>query len=260
MWLVASCSFHVDAAENPDATAAPSDARDAPTCAPVLIDERFDNLDLATAGPLSTGAGFTAVTNASSGNGSSVEIAGGGLEIRTSNNATPQAPVHGVASITSFAFNPAGMTVRLQVASADIPIWNGIALGIQSNQTTIDAAGGSLVLRIRGQGTNQFRVDMGNQNTYDPPLDLEPYDSTGLADGFVVTWMVDASSWSYRVEGLLASGGPITAGGGYRAGQTPADVLDATAHLGIHIQGNPNDTSPRVLRVDRLTLWDGVCQ
>jgi len=46
---------------------------------------------------------------------------------------------------------------------------------------------------------------------------------------------------------------------GRRDGETPADVLDATVHLGIHIPGNPNDSNPRILRVKRVTLWDGTC-
>jgi hypothetical protein len=162
-------------------------------------------------------------------------------------------------SNTSFVFNPAGMSVRLEVTAADTPIWNGIALGLQSNKAIIDGAGGSLVLRIRGQGTNALKVDMGNQATYDPPLGLQPYDEAELADGFIVTWNLGASSWSYVIEGLRSGGAAVTDAGSYRAGQTPSDLLDATVHLGIHLQGNPNDSSPRILRVKRVILRDGPC-
>jgi len=235
-------------------------ASDAATCAtPMVIDDQFDNTDLATAGPLSIGTGFMAVTNANTGNGSSVEQSGGVLAISTANNNPPQAPAQGAVSNASFAFDPAGMTVRLDVTAADTAIWNGIALSLQSNQANIDGAGGSLVLRIRGQGTNTFQVDMGDQMTYATPLGLQPYDEVALADGFVVTWKLDANSWSYVVDGLLANGAPISDSGGYVSGESPADLLDQTTHLGIHIQGNPNDTNPRVLRVKRLTLWHGRC-
>ena len=233
---------------------------DAATCAaPIIIDDRFDNGDLETAGPLSTGTGFAPVTNASTGNGSSVELPNAALEIRTSNNNTPQAPAEGAVSNTSFAFDPAGITLRLEVAASDLPIWNGIALALQSNQANIDGAGGSLVLRIRGQGTNPLNVDMGNQMTYATPLGLQPYDQAALADGFVATWKLGADSWSYVVDGLRTDGTSIMDAGSYHAGETPADLLGATVHLGIHIQGNPNDASPRVLRVNRVTLWDGRC-
>jgi hypothetical protein len=263
--LLSACAFHLsppgtldDAGPTVDGTA--QDVLDAATCAaPTIIDDRFENTDLATTGPLSIGNGFEAVTNTSSGNGTSAELTGAGLEIRTSNNAPPQSPAHGAASNTSFAFNPAGMTVRLEVIAADTPIWNGIALGLQSNKGNIDNVGGALVLRIRGQGTNTFNVDMGNQATYAAPLGLQPYDEAELADGFIVTWRLGASSWSYVVEGLRSGGASLTDAGTYRPGETPADVLDATVHLGIHIQGNPNDMSPRILRVKRVTLWDGDC-
>jgi len=268
--LLTACSFGgrtgeavVDGTVGDDAPGAGEDARgatDAVACAaPIVIDDHFDNLDLATAGPLSTGDGFTSVTNASTGNGSSIEQAGDTLEIRTSNNGTAQAPSHGAASNTSFAFGSGGLTVRLEVSAADTPIWNGIALGIQSNKASTDSAGGSLMLRIRGQGTNAGMVDMGNQQPYDPSMGLQPYDMTALANGFVVTWILQPSGWSYVAQGLLDSGAALTDSGAYHAGQTPADLLGADAHLGIHIQGNPNDTNPRVLDVSRLTLWNGVC-
>jgi len=262
--LVSACSFNLGAVGTVDdggatVDGAVQDVLDAAMCAaPVVIDDSFENTDLATTGPLSIGDGFAAVTN-NTGNGTSAELAGGGLEIRTSNNTPPQAPAHGAASNTSFVFNPAGMTVRLEVIAADTPIWNGIALGLQSNKAIIDGAGGSLVLRIRGQGTNALNVDMGNEATYAAPLGLQPYDEAELADGFIVTWSLGASSWSYVVEGLRDGGASVTDAGSYRAGETPADVLDATVHLGIHIQGNPNDSNPRSLRVKRVTLWDGTC-
>jgi hypothetical protein len=227
--------------------------------APIVIDDSFENTNLATTGPLSLGGGFAAVTNVGTGNGTSVELATGGLEIRTSNNAPPSAPAHGAVSNTSFPFSPAGMTVRLEVITSDTPIWNGVALGLQSNKASIDSAGGSLVLRIRGQGTNALNVDMGNQATYDTPLGLQPYDEAELADGFIVTWNLGASSWSYVIEGLRNGGASVTDAGSYRAGETPTDLLDVSVHLGIHIQGNPSDSNPRILRVKRVTLRDGTC-
>jgi len=130
---------------------------------------------------------------------------------------------------------------------------------LQSNKAIIDGAGGSLVLRIRGQGTNALNVDMGNQATYATPLGLDPYDEAELADGFIVTWNLGASTWSYVIEGLRNGGASVTDAGSYRAGETPAELLDATVHLGIHIQGNPNDSDPRILRVKRVTLRDGTC-
>lgn len=263
--LLSACAFQLsspgtvdDAGPTVDGTA--QDVVDAPTCtAPIIIDDRFENTDLATAGPLSLGNGFEAVKNASTGNGTAAELTGAGLEIRTSNNGPQQSPAHGAASNTSFAFSPAGITVRLEVSAADTPIWNGIALALQSNKGNIDNTGGALVLRIRGQGTNTFKVDMGNQATYDPPLGLQPYDEAELADGFIVTWRLGASSWNVVVEGLRTGGASLTDAGSYRTGETPAEVLDATVHLGIHIQGNPNDMNPRILRVKRVTVWDGDC-
>ncbi len=255
--LVSACGFHVGEAKEGSSVDAAADG--AKCAAPIIIDDNFENADLATTGSVSLGGGFAAVTNATTGNGTSVELAGVGLEIRTSNNAPPQAPAHGAVSNTSFAFNPAGMSVRLEVIAADTPIWNGIALALQSNKAIIDGAGGSLVLRIRGQGTNATNVDMGNQATYAMPLGLQPYDEAELADGFIVTWNLGASSWSYVIAGLRNGGASVTDTGSYRPGETPAVLLDATTHLGIHIQGNPNDSNPRVLRVKRVTLTDGIC-
>ena len=260
--LVSACGFHVVGGEQGGANVdgATQDVPDATTCTvPFIIDDSFENTDLATGGSLSLGDGFAAVSNTAAGNGTSAEVAGAGLEIRTSDNGPPQAPVHGVVSNTTFVFNPAGMTVRLEVIAADTPIWNGIALGLQSNKANVDGAGGSLVLRIRGQGTNALNVDMGNQATYATPMGLQPYDEAELADGFVITWNLGASSWSYVIEGLRSGGAPVTDAGNYPAGETPADLLDTTVHLGIHIQGNVNDNSPRVLRVKRVALSDGTC-
>lgn len=261
--LAASCAFHrgeVRPGDASDIDAPVQSVGDAPGCtAPIVIDDHFDNGDLATAGPSSKGSGFLSVTNASTGNGSSVELLGAALEIRTANNAPPVAPAQGAVSNTSFAFDPAGMTVRLEVSAADTPIWNGIALALQSNAADLDHTGGSLVLRIRGQGTNPSNVDMGDQAPYATPLGLQPYDEAALADGFVVTWRLDASSWSYVGDGMRANGTSIVGSGGYPGGERPADLFGPAVHLGIHIQGNPDDANPRVLRVNRLTLWDGIC-
>ncbi|MFN0248315.1 MAG: hypothetical protein ACKV2T_15600 [Kofleriaceae bacterium] len=263
--VLSGCGFRVFAEGSPtpdslidDAPDSAVDAAvDAACAAPIVIDDVFDNADLATAGPQSIGGGFTPVKNVSAGNGTTLEASD--LEIRTSNNNQSLAPAHGAASSTSFVFNPSGMTVRLVVTAADTPIWNGIAVALQSNPATIDSAGGSLVLRVRGQGTNSFRIDMGDQNPYDPPFGLEPYDEAELADGFEINWVLRDTTWSYAAEGLLANQGSITDSGAYGPGSSPATLLDATVHLAVHIQGNPNDPTPRVLRVRRLTLWDGVC-
>lgn len=249
-----------DGIVNPPDAASPDAATDATTCAaPVLIDDLFDNSDLGVPGPQSTGAGFMAVTNVGSGNGSATELATPGLEIQTSNNTPAAAPVHGVASNTSFAFNPEGMTVRLVVTAADIPRWNGIALALQSNQANLDAAGNSLVLRIRGSDTNSFQVDLGSQLPYANPLSLEQYDASTLADGFTVTWTLDATSWRYSVEGLRDNGDPVVDAGLFSSGQSPGDRLDSTAHLTIQIQGNSDDADARVLSVARVTLFNGRC-
>lgn len=258
---LSGCGFGVFAEGSPTPDSQQGDASDAAVdaacAAPIVIDDVFDNADLATAGPQSIGGGFTPVKNVMTGNGTTLEASG--LEIRTSNNNPSLAPAHGAASSTSFMFNPDGMTVRLVVNAADTPIWNGIAVALQSNQATIDAAGGSLVLRVRGQGTNSFQIDMGDQNTYDPSLGLQPYDEAELADGFEINWVLRDTTWSYVARGLLANDVSITDSGMYPPGSSPATLLDSTVHLAIHIQGNPNDPAPRVLRVGRVTLWNGVC-
>jgi len=264
---ISGCGFRVAAGEGPiDGPVGGNDggsdgvadgaAVDAACAAPILIDDVFENADLATAGPQSMGGGFTAVTNAGGGNGSTVEASG--LVIRTSTQDSGT-PAHGAASNTSFAFNPSGMTVRIVVTAADTPSWNGIAVALQSNKANVDNSGGALMLRVRGQATNSFRVDVGTQNTYDPSLGLQPYDAAELADGFEITWVLRDTSWDYVARGLLQNDAPITDSGGYATGASPADLVDTTAFLGVHIQGSSNDLNPRVLRVGRLTLWNGVC-
>ncbi len=232
---------------------------DAPVAcgASIIIDDHFDNSDLATAGPSSISDGFTAVANTPAGSGTAVE-SGAGLEVRTSEN-EPLPPNHGAVSNATFGWNPAGMTVRLDVTSADPPRWNGIALALQSDRANLDRPGGALVLRVRGPNTNAFNVDMGINDTYATSLGMEPYDEAELADGFSVVWTLGPQSWSYVVQGLRVNNAIITASGGYRDTEFPANLLDATSHLGIHIQGESNDTAPRVLRVARVTLWNGLC-
>ncbi len=234
-------------------------SEDAYVCtAPVVIDDRFDNADLATAGPLSTSPGFEAVTNAI-GNGSSIERPGGALELRTSNNTVASAPVQGIATKTKFAFSPTGMTVRLEVTASDTPRWNGIALALQSDQTNLDMPGTSLVLRIRGPQVHPFTVDVGNQDPYGTPLSLDAYDEPALVDGFTVVWHLDATSWSYVIDGLRSDGTVLSRSGNFLNGQTPADLLGSDAYLAIHIQGTSPDVNQRILNVRRVTVWDGTC-
>lgn len=272
---LAACSFDPSTTAAPldgdgspiidDADAATSDASTAtadaePPCVlPFLIDDHFDNGDLGSVGGMSTGNGFTQESN-TGGNGSSLEVGGQMLEIRSSSNMSGAAPAFGAASNTSFAFDAVnGMTVRLEVAAADTPIWNGIVLGLQTNQGSAGGSGPSLMLRVRGSTTRAFTVGMGTDATYDEPFGEKPYDEAELADGFVITWVLLADSWSYVAEGLLTSGAVISDSGNYGANEAPADMLDASAHLGVHIQGNTDDVEQRVLQVTRLSLMTGVC-
>lgn len=251
-------AFGLDRAATEIDAAVPEDA--AVCGAPVLIDDLFDNADLATPGIMSMGAGFLEVSNAAvDGNGSSKERLGGALELRTSNRTATLAPAQGVASNTSFAFDPQGMTIRLEVTAADTPTWNGIALALQSNQANIDVAGGSLVFRVRGPATHPFSVDVGDQDTYATPLGLQAYDEPALVDGFTVVWHVDATSWSYAADGLRADGTTISDAGTFPPGKTPAELLAGGAYLAVHIQGTSSDVNQRILNVRRMTLWDGMC-
>jgi hypothetical protein len=208
---------------------------------------------------MSVGDGFTEERNNSGGNGSASEVAGEFLEIRTSSNATGAAPAHGVAS-NGFAFDSVnGMTLRLEVAAADVPIWNGIVLGLQSNQGSADTSGSSLMLRLRGSVPRSFTIGMGTHLVNNNPVSSQAYDEAALADGFVITWVLQADSWSYEAEGLLLNGATITDSGSYGVGETPADLLDTTIHLGIHMQGTTEEPAQRVMQVRRVSVMTGVC-
>lgn len=248
------------ALDRPDAAldVAESDP-DAYVClSPVIVDDLFDNADLATPGPLSRGPGFTAVTNAA-GNGSALERTGGALELRTSNNTATSSPVQGITTNTKFLFDSAGMTVRLEVSASDTPRWNGIAIALQSEQSNLDVPGRALVLRIRGPQVNEFSVDVGTEDPYGASLSLEPYDEVALVDGFTVVWHIDGRSWNYVIDGLRSDGSALARSGTFPFGETPVNVLGAGAYLGIHIQGTSSDANQRIMNVRRVALWDGTC-
>lgn len=225
---------------------------------PRIIDDTFENQDLATPDGMSVGSGFMEVTNEVN-NGSSLERVGGYLELRTANQTMTAVPTQGAVDLAGFVFDPAGMTVRIEVTAADTPIWNGIVLALQSRPNSLDSVGPSLVVRVRGSTTHAFTVDVGDQNTYAESLDMQPYDEAALADGFVITWWLDGTHWRYQAEGLRTDDSVIVAEGDFPPEYLPSVKLASTAHLGIHIQGTTNDASQRILRVGRLTLWNGLC-
>ena len=70
-----------------------------------------------------------------------------------------------------------------------------------------------------------------------------------------------ATSRSSRSPSTCSSTGrsAIAASGAWEGGFGPSELLDATTHVGMGIQGENSDTVSRRLDVDRITVMDGIC-
>lgn len=248
--------FGLERGAVPDASV---DTPDAPECiAPLVFDDRFDNADLATPGPSSTGPGFMAITNAL-GNGSSTEEAGGALEIRTSNNTNDAAPIQGVVTKSSAAFGPDGVTIRVDVRDADVPAWNGIMLVLKPTATGVDDPGRAIVLRVRGPFVHPFKVEVGDDDPYGDAPGMD-FDQETLSDGFSLTWAVSPTAWSYVAEGLRTDGSAISDAQPFPPGKEPGGLFANGLFLGVHVQGTSPEMSQRIVHVRRVALWSGACR
>lgn len=233
------------------------DACDA--CVPnvLLIDDPFEDGDIATGGPGSTNAGLIYVDNGTV-DGVLEEIAGL-ARISTPTPGGGAEPNIGGYSVNTFDGTLAdGVTLVAEVSAADTPMWNGIVLSLNGDPGLYETAGrpglefhvrsSSVDLRANIQGLpNEIYANTG-------------YDAAALADGFTLVLSASPTGWSYTVDGLMLGGAQLVDSGTWTAGYGYADLLDAASHAGIAIQGDNSDGVPRVLDTARLTVFEGICE
>lgn len=227
-----------------------------------ILDDRFDNGVLSTGGANSIDGGFTVFDNGGGTNGSATESANI-AQILTATNSPGAEPLWGMSSLATF--NPFtlsdGFTVVWQIDSATVPEWRGIGLSAQS---------GPGVYAI-GSGSPSLAIQIGRTELGGPDIDLlahaagthqyftTPLDTAQLQNGFVGVLGMAPTGWNIELEGLDGNGDRITASGTWQAGFTPAELLDADTHVAASIQGDNSDAMPRVLNVDRITVFAGRC-
>lgn len=235
----------IDSAIDPSDASDASDAATDAECARTLVfEDTFDD-GMLEVGP---GGGFEAVQNTSNGR---IEERDGVLEIETSLTSPGVEPLHGAVHAT--ALPPGEFVIEWEVASADLPRWNGIVLALQGNRRTWERTNLGLGIQVRGDaGGTPGSVEV---TTLEPSATLfsQPYSIAELSDGFVVELTVRSDGYALRVDGLQATS--IEAEG----------ALDMTAVLGdaryvsLFIQGDNSDVESRILRVERISAWEQTC-
>ncbi len=226
-------------------------------CAPaVLLDDPFEDGDITTGGPGSVNAGFIYSDNTDD-NGTLEELGGLARVMTPTPGSGTQPNIGGHSSGTFDGTLPGGVTAVLEVAAADVPRFNGIAVALNSNPGFyVNTGRPSVSLHVRETNVRvEARIDGSGTEVFD----TVNYDVEELGDGFTMVFSASPSGWSYVLDGLMLDGSLISNEGTWTAGFEYADLLDDTSHACFGIQGHNSDMEPRVLDVERITVLDGVC-
>ncbi len=213
----------------------------------VLLDDHFDNGDLATGGPDDTNAGFKLVAN-SVGGGGAVTESGSGATVKTTggnNNA-------GIVSIHTFdpTSDPAtGLTVTWTVARTDPPEANGLNFTVQANGGFFNRGGGQPNVLMKFLG-GSFRL-VAHKGSGAAALANDRVTMSEVLDGFTLTATFNAAGWSYSAKGLDSL---ADKSGNWTDTHNYNTLFDGTTHVGGFIQ---QGKSPRTLVINRITVTSG---
>lgn len=222
-----------------------------------LLDDPFDNGDIGSGGPAAIGGGFIYADNGPVTDGSLGESMGI-ARVTTPTPGNGAEPNVGGYSVGTFDGTlPEGITLMAEVSSADTPMWHGIAFTLNGDPGFYELAGRpGLEFHVFG---SSISVEADIQSQGDEVYATASYDADALGDGFTLALTASPTGWSYTVEGLMLDGSALTGSGGWTPGYGYGDLLDAVSHTGFGIQGDNTDAIPRVLDIERVTVFGGTC-
>ncbi|MCP4375914.1 MAG: PEP-CTERM sorting domain-containing protein [bacterium] len=211
----------------------------------VLLDDHFDNEDLATGG---TNGGFTMFKNGvddGSGNAGQGETG----TLATVTTASKDDAARGIVSLGTFdATSLTSFTVTWVVESADDFTANGLFLGVE---TAPGIWGDGAHLNVMDADYVRLRI-IGGGESQSTTLDSSVTESEFL-DGFTLSVTYDTTGVSWTVTGAdsFADGSKtwyeLNDNGNLSMGYS--NVFDSTTHVNAANQGNDVD-----LAVDRITV------
>ena len=174
----------------------------------VLIDDSFDNEDLATGG---INGGFTLVTNAQGEDTIALET-GSVAEV---NIVGPKRP-GGAMIISNESFDPLsaaalaeGLTVTWEVDSfLNTSHWaNGFMYLVQTDPNFMNETA-KIGLQFGGWNANNVRFVYNDNNDLSGQSEDQPYTVDSKLDGFTCEFTISEMGWAYKVTGLNAPGDP----------------------------------------------------
>lgn len=224
-----------------------------------LLDDPFNDDNLATGGPESLQAGFVASDNGIAQPGV-VSEQRGFVRIQTPTSSDDVDPVLGAFSGHSFDGAAAGgVTLVAEVSSSDLPVGNGIVFAFgQAPGLFIDEGTPSHELHI---GMDEIALitrqsggwlSFGYQGT--------EYDAEELADGFRLMLSVTPEHWAFTIEGLRSDGSRISQTGTWLGGVGYEYVFQGSDHISFGIHGLATDLLPRTLEVDGVAVYEDACE
>jgi hypothetical protein len=177
----------------------------------ILIDDSFDNEDLATGG---INGGFSLVTNDPWGVDCTAVETGSVVEV---NMVGPKRPA-GVVIISNECFDPLsaaalaeGLSVKWEVSSILNPMLyaNGNMYIVQTEPVFMNASA-KIGLQFGGSGNNvRFIYNDNDPNgALSGESEGQPYAAGSELDGFTCEFTIKEMGWSYEVTGLNAPGDP----------------------------------------------------
>jgi hypothetical protein len=224
--------------------------------AAVLIDDHFDNEDLATGG---LNGGFQLVANVQAGTPAATEA--GTLATVTPGEAFSNTGIYSLNSINPIAAGAIQATIEVASLSND-PQANGVFFGVTNDNTTFYRSQKNFGLILSGQvGDPDLPLALiANDGGADPgttilaSLDAGAYDLASLLDGFTASFSADQTGWSYEVAGVTVDSAPavLSSSGVYPEGFTYAGQFDAEDYFIATVQRAT--TVQVVMKVDRMTL------
>jgi len=213
----------------------------------ILIDDHFDNSDLATGGANAVNGGFQRVSNGIGGNGTASES---GTLVTITTGETPTNTT-GIESLNTFdATALSEFTVTWVVDSASTPEGNGLLFAADSNT---GLWGPSVYLKLNGDG-DAILSSTHTGTTAEVVID-DSVDIADLTGGFTLslTYNTNGVSWSQTgIASFHATGSRTwddlngTQTFGY------SDVFDSTVHVSAWNQNY--DFTTNTMSIDSVTV------
>lgn len=231
---------------------------------PLLIDDSFDDGNLATGGPNATNGGFELRENRVSPVGVSMEENGITRIFIPSEVAGGAEPNVGINSATGFNALENGVTVLTEIARTDAPLFQGLVVSVHPNRAHYESSDGLWLATFANSpndGGDENRVVLRNRNSQPFQGSPHPFTQSEMLDGFEVLLGANADGWSYQVDGLGPN--PLQASGTYPDGTTFADLVDPTADeesfVSVAVQSRTNSPSSLTMEVARVRVFSGTC-